>query len=95
MTRKGTKHDRVPWARAKDVGARIRAARLAAGMTQLALAGRMDPPSSQTTVTRWEAGGPPRPNWADVERIAKELGVPLSALVPGLARDAPAANEKG
>lgn len=61
------------------VGERIRAARVARGLTVPELAERLK--RGQQSVYRWE-WGKVIPRVDDVERIARALDVPLSELLP-------------
>jgi transcriptional regulator with XRE-family HTH domain len=61
------------------LGAKIRAAREAAGVTQNHLAGELG--VTQTAVSYWEAGKRD-PGVIDLLRIAEELKVPAAALLP-------------
>lgn len=74
----------VPMGSVQDIGQRIRSAREAAGLSQLALAVaiRMTP----SVVYRWEAGAT-RPGRDALPRIAEALGVSEDWLLTG--RDAP------
>ena len=73
--------DREPWAQAvlTELGAAIREARKAAGMTQEALAEALD--RTQTAVSYWEAGKRD-PGVPDLLRIAEALNVPAASLLP-------------
>ena len=64
--------------RAVRVGARIRAARDAKGVTQSQLARAIEVPDSY--ISRWERGDN-MPSWDNLEAIAAELGVTLGSLV--------------
>ena len=68
-----------------DVGANIRVARQAAGMTQEDLASRLG--CTQTAVSYWEAGKRD-PGIPDLLRIAVALGVTAASLLPDTAAPA-------
>lgn len=63
----------------KAIGRRIRAAREAAGMSQIELARQMR--VSSTTAWRWEAGKTSVPT-AQLRKIAQLLKVPMETLLP-------------
>lgn len=69
-----------------SLGARIRSAREAAGLTQEALAGKVG--VSQTAVSYWEAGKRDC-GIGDLLALASALGVPAASLLPGDARPEP------
>lgn len=60
-------------------GDRLRAIRLAAGLTQEKLAGRLG--MKTTSITRLELGGR-TPSWETVIRIAKALGASTDDFLP-------------
>jgi transcriptional regulator with XRE-family HTH domain len=76
--------DREPWVQEvlTGLGANIRAARTAAGMTQEALAEVLG--CTQTAVSYWEAGKRD-PGVQDLLRIAEALSVPAASLLPDTA----------
>jgi transcriptional regulator with XRE-family HTH domain len=85
--------DRDSWAQAvlTDLGVNIRAARMAAQMTQESLAGKLG--CTQTAVSYWEAGKRD-PGVPDLLRIAEALGEAAASLLPDTApKAAPGAAE--
>lgn len=68
----------------RALGQRLQGARNAKGWSQERLAGRLR--VSRNTVNRWEMGKR-SPGMAMIERVAAELGVAVSALLPELMRD--------
>ena len=65
-------------ARRREIGARIRAARLAANLTQMELGSRIG--RDHRTIHRWEYGMRV-PNLDDLLLLARAVGVPLAELV--------------
>lgn len=62
-----------------DFAANLKTARVAAGLTQQALADRLGVP--QSTVGRWETGNSPGVHW--LPRIADALGCEVGRLIGG------------
>jgi transcriptional regulator with XRE-family HTH domain len=70
----------MPKTKSLTTGQRIRAARLAAGLSQVDLAARLDPPGRQCEISTWESGGY-EPSLATLRRLAKGIGCPVAELV--------------
>lgn len=70
----------MPKSKPLTTGQRIRAARLAAGLSQVDLAARLDPPDQQCNISTWESGRF-EPTLATLRRLAKGIGCKVAELV--------------
>jgi transcriptional regulator with XRE-family HTH domain len=69
--------------RGESIGDRIRGIRTERGLSQRQLAARIDPPTSQANVARWESGALFDKCRRELERIATALGTTAEELFGG------------